>query len=81
MTITTFQQTTMPEVGVSVTEISQDVVNLQDVRVGNYDEWYNECQAYKKLTNNRTDFLPYGTFKNYHKAGLTPIQAVKKYFL
>ena len=70
MTVTTFQQTQHPEIGATVTEISQDVI------VGNFAEWFRDCI---KLDNCRV--LMYRTFKAYHKQGYTPKQAVNKYFL
>jgi hypothetical protein len=68
-----------PEIGVRVTEISQEVItdNYEDFRKGGFSNWYGECMletSYQKI-------LDYRTFKNYFKQGLTPIQAVKKYFL
>ena len=79
MTITTFAQTDHSAVGVTVTEISQEVItdNYEDFRVGGFGNWYGACiceTSYQKK-------LDYRTFKNYFKQGLTPTQAVKKYLL
>ena len=71
MTITTFAQTDHSAVGVTVTEISQEVI------YANFAEWFIACIS---LDNCRRP-MSYRTFKGYYYEGLTPTQAVKKYFL
>jgi hypothetical protein len=71
MQITEIAQTEHPEIGVTVTEVSQDII------VDNFEDFVKACYqhtAYKKIMNFRT-------LRNYYNEGLTPIQAVKKYFI
>ena len=71
MTITTFQQTALPDVGVTVTEISQDIIPIS------FNDWFRKCC---KITS-FPETLDYRVFKTYYNEDLTPSQAVKKYFL
>ena len=71
MTITTIAQAKHPEMGATITDISQEVF------YANFAEWFIACI---RLDNCRRP-MDYRTFKSYHHQGLTPIQAVKKYFL
>ena len=75
MTVTTFKQTQHPEIGAKVTQISQEVV------YDNFEIWYKECKKFQSECNFHHSLLTFSTFKNYFKQGLTPLQAVKKYFL
>lgn len=71
MQIITFRQTKHPEIGATVTEVSQEII------VVSFSDFVNACYehtAYKKTMN-------YITLKTYYNEGLTPTQAVKKYFL
>ena len=69
--ITTFQQTQHPEIGATITEISQDIV------YANFANWFIACI---RLDNCRRP-MDFRTFKGYYYQDLTPKQAVNKYFL
>lgn len=75
MTVTTSKQTQHPEIGAKVTTVSQEVV------YDNFEEWYKECKKFERECNFHHSLSTFSTFKNYFKQGLTPLQAVKKYFL
>jgi hypothetical protein len=54
-----------------VNEISQDIVEIK------FEDFVKACYqhtAYKKTMN-------YRTLRTYYKEGLSPLQAIKKYFL
>ena len=76
MTITMFSQINHPKEGLRVTEISQEPLI-------SFDKWLVECEKVAKQLKYKSckSMNIQGILRTYYKANLTPVQAVKKYFI
>ena len=80
--ITEISQQSHPEIGVRVTEISEDIIVGKDKSSsGGFSQWLKESQRLCKENNYYFSHNAFMQLRTYYKANLTPVQAVKKYFL